>query len=149
MKRAFLRLPPATQKLIAGAGITVLIATGLGMSWQMHARAEEARRAVDASTANHAAMAELVSRFNARQTRGSAAPDLSALVTRSLQGKDFQPSQLQQQNGELALRFDGVPFAAVLAWMVELEDAGVVFSNVGIAQAGSDGVSVTLVMRGT
>ncbi|MGV3591707.1 MAG: type II secretion system protein GspM [Gammaproteobacteria bacterium] len=149
MKPAFTRLPPAIQKLVAGIGIALLVAAGIAVSWHMHARAAEARRQVDASNANLAVMRELVRRFEARQATGGTKLDLSALVTRSLQGKSFQPSQIQQQNGELALRFDGVPFAAVLAWMAELAEAGVVFSNVGIAQAGMEGVSLTLVMRGT
>ncbi|MDY6982622.1 MAG: type II secretion system protein GspM [Pseudomonadota bacterium] len=147
MKRAFLRLPPATQKLVAGIGIAVAVAAGAMASWQMHARAAAAQRHLDASEANLAVMSELVRRFETRQTRGAAAPDLSALVTRSLQGKSFQPSQIQQQNGELALRIDGVPFDELLAWLLELEEAGAVLGSAGITQGQPAGVSAMLVLR--
>src|SRR5690606_17588476 len=89
MMHAFMRLAPATQKLVAGIGVVVIVATGIAASAAMHARAATAQRHLDASSANRAAMNELVQRFEARQTRGTASLDLSALVTRSLQGKSF------------------------------------------------------------
>lgn len=147
MKQKFLALPPATQKLVAGIGIAAFVAIGLGASMHMHARAAAAQRHVDMSNANLAAMHELVRRFEARQTRGGIAPDLSALVTRSLQGKSFQPSQIQQQNGELAVRVDGVPFDELLAWLLELEEAGAVLGSAGITQGQPGGVSAMLVLR--
>src|SRR5690606_9685906 len=56
MKRAFLRLPPATQKLVAGIGIALVVVAGAMASWQMHARAAAAQRHLDASEANLAVM---------------------------------------------------------------------------------------------
>lgn len=147
MKQAFLRLPPGMQKLVAGIGIAACVATGLGASVQMHMRAAAAQHDAEMSDANLAAMRELVRRFEARQARGGAALDLSALVTRSLQGKSFQPSQIQQQNGELAVRVDGVPFDELLAWLLELEEAGAVLGSAGITQAQPGGVSAMLVLR--
>jgi type II secretory pathway component PulM len=147
MKQAFLSLPPATRKFVAGISVAVLVAAGLATSWQLHARAAAAQRHLDASSANLAVMQELVRRFETRQTRGTATLDLSALVTRSLQGKPFQPSQIQQQNGELALRIDGVAFDELLAWLLELEEAGAVLGSAGITQGQSAGVNAMLVLR--
>jgi type II secretory pathway component PulM len=112
----------------------------------MHGRVSAAQARVDHSRANQQAMTQLVERFEARQL-SCAATDLSAVVTRSLQGKRFQPALLQQQNGELALRFDNAPFAEVLEWLIELEEAGAVVASVAVAQAQSSGVTLTLVLR--
>lgn len=143
----FGRLPNRSQKVVAGLLAALVIVAGSGLSWVMHGRVSAAQLRLDESRANQRAMTELVERFEARQLNG-AAEDLSALVTRSLQDRTFQPTLLQQQNGELALRFDNAPFAEVLEWMLELEQAGAVVANVAIAQAQSSGVSLTLVLRG-
>lgn len=145
---AFTRLPVSTQKLVAACAVIALVGAGSATSWIMHSRVEAAQSRLDASIANRQAMADLVARFEARQRSGVAELDLSTVVTRSLQGQNFQPSQIQQQNGELALRFDNAPFNEVLAWMLELQESGVTLNNVGIAQAQPDGVSLTLVLRG-
>jgi type II secretory pathway component PulM len=142
----FALLPAATQKVVVGVLAAAFIITAGALSWTMHGRVAAAQLRLEASRANQQAMTELVQRFEARQLSG-AATDLSAVVNRSLQGKSFQPTLMQQQNGELALRFDNAPFGDVLAWMSELEEAGAVLANVAIAQAGS-GVTVTLVLRG-
>jgi type II secretory pathway component PulM len=143
----FALLPADTQKLVAGVLAAALIVTGGALSWTMHDRVATAQLRLEASRANQQSMTDLVQRFEARQLSG-AATDLSAVVNRSLQGKSFQPSLMQQQNGELALRFDNAPFADVVAWMLELEEAGAVVANVAIAQAQSGGVTLTLVLRG-
>lgn len=142
----FMQLPADTQKLVAGLAAAALIVMGGALSWTLHGQVASARSRLEASATNRQAMMELVRDFEARQLSG-AATDLSALVTRSLQGKSFQPALIQQQNGELALRFDNAPFADVLAWMIELEDAGAIVANVVVAQAQS-GVSLSLVLRG-
>ena len=143
----FTRLPPDVQKLVAGCVIALVVAAGGALSWTLHARAAAAQSRLDTSSANRSAMTALVERFESRRGSG-AATDLGALVTRSLQGKSFQPSQIQQQNGELALRLDNAPFNEVLAWMLELEKAGAVPGNVAMVQARPAGVTVTLVLRG-
>lgn len=145
--KSFTRLPPTVQKRVALCVGFVVAGAGAAASWTLHQHKDAAQRRLETSLANRAAMTALVQRYEAHQPQGSAALDLSAIVTRSLQGKSFQPSQIQQQNGELALRLDRVAFADVLEWMAELADAGVVFSNVGVAQA-IDGVNLTLVLRG-
>jgi type II secretory pathway component PulM len=145
---AFTLLPVGTQKLLAAGVAVVLLVAGSSLSWLMHGRVDAAQSRLSVSIANRQAMAELVARFEARAASGAAQLDLSAVVTRSLEGQSFQPSQIQQQNGELALRFDNAPFNEVLAWMLELEASGVVLGNVGIAQAQPEGVSLTLVLRG-
>lgn len=143
----FAQLPPRTQKLVVGSALAVLLLAGAGLSWNLHERVAAARARLEASSANRAAMNELVQRFEAR-ARSGAAPDLSALVARSLQGKSFQPGQMQQQNGELALRLDNVAFADVLDWLIELEEQGAVPAQVAISQGQPAGVTVTLVLRG-
>jgi type II secretory pathway component PulM len=143
----FALLPADTQKVVVGVLAAALIVSGGALSWTMHSRVAAAQLRLEASRANQQAMAELVQRFEARQLSG-AATDLSAVVNRSLQGKSFQPTLMQQQNGELALRFDNAPFDDVLAWMLELEEAGAVVANVAIAQAQATGVTLTLVLRG-
>jgi type II secretory pathway component PulM len=137
----------ATQKLVVGLVAAALLIGGSALSWTMHHRVAAAQSRLDASRANLQAMTDLVQRFQAREGSG-AATDLSAVVTRSLQGKSFQPALMQQQNGELALRFDSVPFDELLGWMLELEEAGAVATNVAVAQAQSGGVTLTLVLRG-
>jgi type II secretory pathway component PulM len=154
MKR-FTQLPNETQKVAAGLLAVLLIAGGAGLSFTMHGRVAAAKLRLEESRVNQQAMTELVRRFESRQLSGAAA-DLSAVVTRSLQGKNFQPTLLQQQNGELALRFDNAPFAEVLEWLIELEEAGAVVANVAVAQGAqarsgggeSSGVTLTLVLRG-
>jgi type II secretory pathway component PulM len=143
----FALLPADTQKIVAGTLAFALIVSGGVLSWTLHNQVAAAQLRLEASRANQQAMMELVQRFEARQLSG-AATDLSAVVNRSLQGKNFQPTLMQQQNGELALRFDNAPFADLLAWMLELEEAGAVVANVAIAQAQSAGVTLTLVLRG-
>lgn len=144
--KAFTQLPPKTQKLLVTVAVALLVMAGSATSWSLHQRAAAAQRRFDASSANLQALAALVQRFEERQAAGATGLDLSAIVTRSLQGRSFQPSQIQQQDGELALRLDNAPFADVLAWMVELGEAGLVFSKVGVAQ-GQEGVNLTLVLR--
>jgi len=143
----FMRLTPELQKLVVGGGATLVVLACALVSSLMHARVAEAQSRLEASVDNRQTMAELVERFDARQNAG-AATDLGALVTRSLQGKAFQPSLIQQQNGELALRLDNAPFNDVLEWMLELEEAGAVLGNVAMIQAQPAGVTVTLVLRG-
>lgn len=143
----FGQLPAQTQKLAAVAIAALLIAAGAGLSWMLHGNVADARARLDASVASEQAMRTLVQRFEARQASG-AATDLSTVVTRSLQGKSFQPSLIQQQNGDLALRFDNAPFNEVLAWMLELEEAGAVVANVAATEAQPAGVTLTLVLRG-
>jgi type II secretory pathway component PulM len=150
----FTQLPNHTQKMAAGLLAALLIAGGAGLSWMMHGRVADAQLRLDQSHVNQQAMKELVQRFEARRLSG-AATDLSAVVNRSLQGRSFQPTLMQQQNGELALRFDNAPFAEVLDWLIELEEAGAVVGNVAVAQAAqaqfgreSSGVTLTLVLRG-
>jgi len=145
--KAFAQLPANTQKAIVGALVIVLLGAGAFVSWSMHERRAAAQRHLEASLANRQAMTELVQRFDAQRTSGAAVVDLSALVTRSLQGKGFQPSQVQQQNGELALRIDAASFNEIVTWMAELAEAGVAFSNVGIAQAPAGTVNLTVVLR--
>ncbi len=147
--RRFAQLPVSTQKLVAGVAIgAVLLACGL-LSWQLHAHAAAAESRLQTSATNRQTMTELVQRFQAAQITGTAEVDLSAVVTRSLEGKSFQPSRIQQQNGEIVLRLDNAPFNDVLAWMLELEETGrVVLGNVGITQGQSAGVTLTLVLRG-
>lgn len=151
--RRFLLLPVFTQKRVATAGLVVCLLASAGLSWQMHRQVAAAQIRLDIAQANAQAIAELVERYRALQgedAAGAAAEtDLSAIVTRSLQGKNFQPSRIQQQNGEIALRLDNAPFNAVLAWLLELEETGgVMLSSVGITQAQPAGVTLTLVVRG-
>jgi general secretion pathway protein M len=147
--RRFALLPVATQKLVAGLVVAAVVIAGSALSWQTHRRAAAAQVRLDASVANHEAMTALVQRFQAAQVNGTADTDVSAVVTRSLQGKSFQPSRIQQQAGEVVLRLDNAPFEEVLAWMLELEESGAVaLGNVGITQAQPTGVTVTLVLRG-
>ncbi len=146
MKR-FAQMSAESQKLFAGVLAAVLIVAASGLSWMTHGRAASAEQRLAESRANRDAMTELVRRFEARQLSG-AAVDLSAVITRSLQGKPFQPSLMQQQNGELALRFDNAPFDEVLAWMRELEEAGAVLASVAVAQSPSGGVNLSVVLRG-
>jgi general secretion pathway protein M len=144
----FLQLPVATQKLVAACTVAAVMCGGGLLSWYLHTRIAAAQLRVETSLANQQAMAELVQRFEAARITGTT-QDLSAVVTRSLQGKSFQPSRMQQQNGEIALRLDNAPFHEVLAWMLELEESGAVaLGNVGITQAQPAGVTVTLVLRG-
>jgi type II secretory pathway component PulM len=143
----FTQLPNDSQKLVVGLVAVLLITGGAALSWIVHGRVAAAQQRLDESRVNQQEMTELVQRFEARRLSG-AATDLSAVVTRSLQGKNFQPTLLQQQNGELALRFDNAPFADVLEWMIELEEVGAVVTNVAVAQGQSSGVTLTLVLRG-
>lgn len=143
----FARLPADTQKTLAALIATAVVIAGGMLSWTLHGSVAAAEERLAESRANLQAMAELVQRFEARQLSG-AATDLSALVTRSLQGKAFQPALMQQQNGELALRFDNAPFNEALAWMRELEEAGAVLASVAIAQSPSGGVNLSVVLRG-
>ena len=148
----FKQLTVPTQKRVFAAGMAVCLLMGAALSWQAHRRAAAAQLRYDTTVDQVQTMTALVERYRALQTAGPAATadtDLSAVVTRSLQGKNFQPSRIQQQNGELALRLDNAPFDEVLAWLLELEESGaVVLGNVGITQAQPAGVTVTMVLRG-
>lgn len=149
----FAQLPVATQKLVLAAGLVVAVLAGGSLSWHLHQQVTAAQLRRDAAVANLQGMSELVQRYRELQAAGAggtgAAGDLSAVVTRSLQGKTFQPNRIQQQNGELALRLDNAPFNEVLAWLLELEESGaVVLGNVSITQAQPAGVTLTVALRG-
>jgi type II secretory pathway component PulM len=154
MRARFNKLDARSQRHVVVVTALLLLVLGAALSWQVHGSKRSAAAAVDASAQDLLAMDELLARYEQlQQQRGTGVTanneDLTALVNRTLQGRSFQPTRIQQGvDGELQLRLDDVAFADALAWLTELENTGgVVVGAVTVNQAAAGSASLTLVLR--
>jgi type II secretory pathway component PulM len=155
MQMRFNRLDARSQRqLVTVAAVLLCVLAGL-LSWQVHQGKRAVAAALDESARNLAAMDELLERYASLQQRGgggmqAGGEDVAAVVNRTLQGRSFQPTRIQQgTDGELQVRLDDVAFADALAWLADLENTrGLVVGAVTVNQGPAGSANLTLVLRG-
>ena len=154
MPAIFTRLNARRQLQVVVASAALMLVLGSLLSWEMHRSNLAARTALTESENNLEAMDALLVRYSALQAgRGNetaASADIAAIVNRTLQGRSFQPTRIQQgADGELQVRLDEVVCADALAWLAELDSAdGIVAGAVSVSQGSSGSANITLVLRG-
>lgn len=152
MSIRFSQLHPRQQIVaVGGAGLVLVLLVGLAC-WHVHGLRDEARRRRDESIINLEAMRALAADYRQLQAERGAneagLAGLSAVVNDSLQGRNFQPSRIQQSgDNQLQLRVEAVAFNDALAWLAMLEEAaGVNLDSVSFSQAAEGQVSVQLAL---
>jgi type II secretory pathway component PulM len=151
VKRAFLQLEPRVQWLTAIGGVAVAAVVVAVVLVSLHSRHAAAVMQLSATEASLREVRTLVAQLQSLQAADNSpqTSDLTALVSRSLQSFDLQPSRLQQNSAdELQLRLDAVPFATAIAWLGALEQMpGVVVVRASFSQGPDGNTTLSLSLR--
>jgi type II secretory pathway component PulM len=153
IRQKFFKQAPRTQLLqvgIAAVGLGVLAVWGVLLP--AHTRLAESQVELERSGKSLVEMQELAASYRAMAESDAEGtyPGLTAVVNRSLQGRNFQPSRIQRNGtGGLVLRVDNVSFQLAVEWIHELENTqGLAVETLALSQSQGGLVSLTLALNG-
>lgn len=141
------------QALVLLCAALLPLAVALALLLPIHKALDRARQELAATQRAHAQasalVAELQSLNSVQPQPATAAADLTAVLTASLQAYALQPSRLQGNDNEVQLRLDAVQYATLMAWLASLEQTpSVRLVNVALAQGSADTVNANVSFRG-
>jgi general secretion pathway protein M len=151
MKAQWQQWDPQRQLLVVGSGLVLAaLVWGFGVAWPLRQYRQQAQQALLTSQQQQATLQALVQQYSQQgqstQAGQGTAVDVLSLVNLTLQAQGLQAARMQQlQSGEVQLRLENVPYAAVIAWLAAVEQAGSVALNRVSLTAGLNATTTVVV----
>ena len=125
MMRRWQQWEPRQQLTVLGLGaLGAVVLLGVVLT-TLHGKEAEARNHLQRARQELAQVEALAGRLQVRRNRGAGNTDLLAILSASLQQAGLQATRMQQDSpDEVQLRFEGIPYAAAIAWLAQLEQQG-------------------------